>query len=217
MRPPSARSRAAAPSAPGAARSRGAPPPRAAAPWWRSSSAAARARHPPRARRARRSRPQRRAGRRCGAWPRRSVAPSRPKEGGLPPSGGCGGDRWRGLRRSGGRAVVELLLRPEQQVEHLRAQILAKDQREPSRDGQQQKRSTQPAFAPAGLLGALLECARSVPQGLRRLAQLALALLVLEARLTRRLAVAHAPICAAGRAVCRKQTAAQILVLDQTL
>jgi len=74
-----------------------------------------------------------------------------------------------------------------------------------------------PQSAAAAALGALLERARRVPQGVRRLAQLALELLVLEDRPARRLAVAHAPVRAARRAIRGEQAAAQLLVLEQTL
>src|SRR6516225_12217840 len=77
-------------------------------------------------------------------------------------SSSCGGARRRGLRRRCGRAVVELLLRAEQQVEHLRAQALAQRDREHTRDREQQQRASEAAAAAA---------LRGFAQGVRRVAQ----------------------------------------------
>ena len=60
-----------------------------------------------------------------------------------------------GSAGSGGRAVVELLLGAEQQVEHLRAQALAERDREHAGDGEQQQRASHAAAAAA--LGRLTQ------------------------------------------------------------
>src|SRR5437660_12015064 len=58
--------------------------------------------------------------------------------------------------RDGRGGVVELLLGPEQRIEHLRAQALAERERQPGADRQQQELAAQAPLAPA-LLRPLLE------------------------------------------------------------
>ena len=60
-----------------------------------------------------------------------------------------------GRRRRGGRAVVELLLGAEQQVEHLRAKALAERERERAADRDQQQRAAEAAAPAAARCGAL--------------------------------------------------------------
>src|SRR6202035_5374480 len=87
--------------------------------------------------------------------------------------------RGSGLRRSRRRAVVELLLGTEQEVEDLRAQALAEGHRQSTRDGNQQQGPTDPSAA-AATLGGLAQRARGVSQGIRRLLELALELAILK-------------------------------------
>src|SRR4051794_34548558 len=95
--------------------------------------------------------------------------------------------RRRRRRGGGGRLVVELLLRPEERVEHLVAQALAEAQRQAGTDDADQQELAEPAAALAALRPLAQRVARAL-QRVRRVLQLALELLVVE-QLGRRLAV----------------------------
>ena len=110
-----------------------------------------------------------------------------------------------GVRRRGGRAVVELLLGPEQEVEHLRAQALVERDREHRAEGDQQQRAAEPAAPAPAHRGTFAQRAAGLAQRVDRAAQLSLQLAVLEQRLAGRLAVAHPPVRAACRAVGGEQ------------
>ncbi len=121
-------------------------------------------------------------------------------------------------RRGRGRAVLELLLGAEQQVEQLRR---ADPRSAPARARRRSRAATACARVPPrrrlrslrGGSRSVFAASRSAP---RRLAQLLLELAILEQRRGRGLAVAHAPVRAARRAIRREQAPAQLLVFDQT-
>src|ERR1700734_384737 len=105
---------------------------------------------------------------------------------------------WGLLHRHRGGAVVELLLGAKQQIEHLRAQVLAQGQRQDRTDDDQQQGTPKAAFA--FWFGCrLLDRIRRVAQRRRRFGELLLQLAILEQRLARRLAVADTPVGAASR------------------
>src|SRR5947209_9259546 len=99
-------------------------------------------------------------------------------------SQGLGGAHRRGRARrrragTGGRRVLELLLRAEQRVEHLGAKLLVGRDGDAAADSEQQQ---QPAEAepPLALLGRVLDRFGRLARGLIGVAQVALQLLVLE-------------------------------------
>src|SRR4030088_347050 len=72
--------------------------------------------------------------------------------------------------------------------------------------------SERPMPPPPRPLGRLAQGAGGVAQRVGRLLQFLLELAILEQRPGCGLAVAHAAVCVAGRAVCRQQARAQLLV-----
>src|SRR5205085_74423 len=85
-----------------------------------------------------------------------------------------------GRGRRGGRAVVELLLGPEHEVEYLRAQTLVQGDREHCTEGDQQQRATEAAAPATAHRRTFAQRAAGLPERVDRAAQLCLQLAVLE-------------------------------------